>query len=676
MNLQFLYPNMLWGLLAVLIPIAVHLFNFRKHKQVYFSNTAVLRNIQQENAKTRKLKYFVTLCLRCLFVIAMVLAFAFPYRPEKQLNTNSDNSLVGIYLDNSMSMKSQSERTTLLEDARQSARDLVRKLNPSSRFVLMTNCFEVQNEFPMNQDEMLDQLDRMNQEGTPVAMGDVLDRFAMLRKQHGFASSTMFAYSDFQQNTFDLSSANPDSAMQMVIVPMVSENTSNLYVDTVWLTSPILQVGLPNTLNVKVVNESDKNVKGLPIGFMMNGNLAASATVDVEKDNSADLELQFVVEQGGEQRCSVSLMDYPITFDDDYRFVLNVKPCLNVVELGTESTDCKFLFADDEQFNYVLMDPSRFDLGLLSKAQLIIVNEMAALNETLQQTLMDYVAEGSSLVVFPNVSNPKQNTLLYNGAGLNPNGLDANPTKVENLALQHAFFTDVVVDLPEFAELPMVMQHISLKTNGLSTPLLTLQNGDPFLFVTPQGKGNVFVFSTALNDSWSDLSSNPLFVPVMLKMVLMGAQVGQLSYTIGIDKLIIVNDLSMEGDHSFALCTDDQSYVIRPAAEQRNQKTFLYLNDDLPKAGFCDLVVNDTVNRTLAWNDSRVESSMEFVPRDEVEQIFRDSGFDVVAVLDVADFATHDLVDAMAHQSSIWKWFVLIALLALLGEIAVLRFWK
>lgn len=676
MNLQFLYPNMLWGLLAVLIPIAVHLFNFRKHKQVYFSNTAVLRNIQQENAKTRKLKYFVTLCLRCLFVIALVLAFAFPYQPEKQLNTNSDNSLVGIYLDNSMSMKSQSERTTLFEDARQSARDLVRKLNPSSRFVLMTNSFEVQNEFPMNQDEMLDQLDRMNQEGTPVAMGDVLDRFAMLRKQHGFASSTMFVYSDFQQNTFDLSSANPDSAMQMVVVPMVSENTSNLYVDTVWLTSPILQVGLPNTLNVKVVNESEKDVKGLPISFMMNGSLAASATVDVEKDNSADLELQFVVEQGGEQRCSVSLTDFPITFDDEYRFVLNVKPCLNVVELGTESTDCELLFADDEQFNYVLMDPSRFDLELLSKAQLIIVNETAALNETLQQTLMDYVAEGISLVVFPNVSDPKQNTLLYNRAGLNPNGVDANPTKVENLALQHVFFSDVVVDLPEFAELPAVMQHISLKTNGLSTPLLSLQNGDPFLFVTPQGKGNVFVFSTALNDSWSDLSSNPLFVPMMLKMALMGAQVGQLSYTIGVDKFIIVNDLSMEGDHSFALCTDDQSYIIRPAAEQRNQKTFLYLNDDLPTVGFCDLMVNDTVNRTLAWNDSRVESSMEFVPRDEVEQTFRDSGFDVVAVLDVADFASDDLVDAMAHQSSIWKWFVLIALLALLGEIAVLRFWK
>ena len=79
--MRFLYPNMLWGLLALLIPILIHLFNFRRHKLVYFSNTAVLRNIQQENAKTRKLKYLVTLLLRCLFIAALVLAFAFPYRP-------------------------------------------------------------------------------------------------------------------------------------------------------------------------------------------------------------------------------------------------------------------------------------------------------------------------------------------------------------------------------------------------------------------------------------------------------------------------------------------------------------------------------------------------------------------------------------------------------------------
>ena len=195
---------------------------------VYFSNTAVLRSIQQENAKTRKLKYLVTLLLRCFFIAALVLAFAFPYRPEKQLNVNAEDNLIGIYIDNSMSMKGQSQRTTMLEDARQSARDLVHRLSPSNRYLLMTNSFEMQNEYPMNQEEMLDQLDRMNPDGAPVAMGEVMDRFEMLSHQHGFATSTLFVYSDFQSNTFDLSAAKADTTMQVVVVPMIPEFISTL----------------------------------------------------------------------------------------------------------------------------------------------------------------------------------------------------------------------------------------------------------------------------------------------------------------------------------------------------------------------------------------------------------------------------------------------------------------
>ena len=452
--MRFLYPNMLWGLFALLIPILIHLFNFRRHKLVYFSNTAVLRNIQQENAKTRKLKYLVTLLLRCLFIAALVLAFAFPYHPEKQLNVNTSDNLIGVYVDNSMSMKGQSQRTTLIEDARQSARDLVHKLNPSNRYLLMTNSFEVQNEYPMNQEEMLDQLDRMNPDGSPADMGEVIDRFEMLAKQHGFNSSTLFLYSDFQRNTFDLSAAKADTALQVVVVPMVPEYKSNLYIDSVWLSSPIVQPGLANDLNVRIVNQGDKEVKGLPVSFTMNGAMAASTTVDLEKNGEVEIEMQFVVDGTGEQRCSVSLTDHPITFDDAYDFVLSVKNKLNVVELGSESPYGSLVFDDDEQFHYTLMEPSRFDLSALSQAQLLIVNETANLNETLQQTLLDAISEGASLVVFPALDNPKNNIYLYGRLGLTLMEVDTNATATEDLAHQHAFFSDMILGLPQHPDLP------------------------------------------------------------------------------------------------------------------------------------------------------------------------------------------------------------------------------
>ncbi len=667
---------MLWGLLALAIPIIIHLFNFRRHKLVYFSNTAVLRSIQQENAKTRKLKYLVTLLLRCLFIAALVLAFAFPYYPEKQLSADTTDDLVGIYIDNSMSMKGQSQRTTMLEDARQSARDLVHKLNPSSRYLLMTNSFEVQNEYPMNQEEMLDQLDRMNPDGAPVAMGEVIDRFEMLAKRHGYVSSTLFVYSDFQRNTFDISSAKADSTLRIVAVPMVPEFKTNLYIDSVWLASPIVQVGLTNDLMVRIVNQGDKEVKGLPVNFTMNGAMVASTTVDLGKNGETECMMQFVVESVGEQKCTVSLMDHPITFDDAYNFVLSVKPDLSVVELGSESRYCSLVFDDDEQFRYTLMEPSRFDLSLIAQAHLLIVNETAVLNETLQQTLLDAVSEGSSLVVFSSIDDAKNIRYLYDRLGLAFVEIDTNATASEDLAIQHAFFSDMILELPQHPDLPLIKRHARLKTNGIPTVLLRLQNGDPLLLSETVGKGQVFVWTTALSSTWSDLADNALFVPTMVKTALLGGRMGRIDYTIGIDKMLVLNDLNLEGDQRFLFTDADHSFNLMPASEVRNNKVYLYLNDDLPTAGFYDLLVNDTINRVLAWNESRVESTMDFADHKEIGETMEKAGFNVTAVFNVSDFATSDLVEALARQSSLWKLFALLALLALLAEVSVLRFWK
>ena len=215
-----------------------------------------------------------------------------------------------------------------------------------------------------------------------------------------------------------------------------------------------------------------------------------------------------------------------------------------------------------------------------------------------------------------------------------------------------------------------------MKSNGIPNTLLILQNGDPMLFSEMVGQGQAFVMTTALDMKWSDLADHSLFVPMMVKMALLGGQLNKLSYTIGQDKMLVLSDMSLEGDHRFLFANADRSFEQMPASEVRNGKVYLYLNDNLPSAGFYNLLVNDSVNRVTAWNESRVESRMDFVDREEVSKAFIKAGFDVAAVLDTSDFATADLVEAMAHQSSQWKLFALIALLALLGEMAVLRFWK
>ena len=652
---------MLWALLALLIPIAIHLFNLRRHKQEYFSNTELLKTIHQENVKTRRLKHLVALLLRCIFIAALVLAFAFPYPQDKESVTNVDEDVVGVYIDNSMSMKALSERTTLLDDARESARQLVGQYPPSTRFLLMTNSFEVQNEYPMNQEEMLDQLDRMSLDGPPVKVNQVLDRFAMLRQYHGLEGASLFLYSDFQKNMLQVTGVQPDSALRVYAIPLSAGIRSNLSIDTVWLDSPIMQAGLANEVHVVVHNRGDRAVQGIPVNLTMNERVVAASTVDVEPFGTTELLMQIVPETTGGIRCSASLVDFPITFDDAYHFVLEPRKTLTVVELNSEnSPSCvSMVFADDPQYDYVLMNPNRFDLHALSKAQLVVVDATSEINASLRQALEEDAAEGTSLLFFHD-----------DGA------VDTNKLAVSDLALRHDFFDDMILEMPQHADLPKVFRHVSLNPDAKATTLIHLANGDPLLTLRQEGRGYVFDMATTLNDSWSSLADNALFVPLMLKMALLGGGVGRIAYTIGDDKIIVFNDLDVNGNLNLRIKDDVGSFDALPSYETRNNRLFVYLGGDLQEAGFYDLVVNDSVRHVMAWNDSRLESEMEFYSQDQVEQAFREAGLAVEAVFEVGDFAHHDLMQAVARKSIWWRWFVLLALLVLVGEVAVLRFWK
>ena len=46
-----------------------------------------------------------------------------------------------------------------------------------------------------------------------------------------------------------------------------------------------------------------------------------------------------------------------------------------------------------------------------------------------------------------------------------------------------------------------------------------------------------------------------------------------------------------------------------------------------------------------------------------IERLFKDAGVEMTSSME-------------AQKSNIWRWLVLLALVAVLGEVAVLRFWK
>ncbi|MBQ6083995.1 MAG: BatA domain-containing protein [Bacteroidales bacterium] len=676
--MNFLYPNILWCLFALAIPIIIHLFNFRRHKIVYFSNTATLKTIKQENAKTKKLKYIIALIMRMLFIAALVLAFAYPYNPDQTLKTDDADNLVAVYIDNSMSMQSQSSEISLIEDARASARKMVSNISPSQRFVLLTNSRQPDNEYPMNQDEMLMSIDAMQTEASPMSINALYENLQMIMRRNGFKSASLFMYSDFQDNVMNLNGIVADSAIQIVAMPLKSDYQQNIYIDTVWLSSPILQKDLANEINVRVVNESGKDVKGLPVNFEIDGKAVAFNTIDVPANGRNDVSMQFIINDGKDAVChvrsaTVSINDFPITFNDTYNFILNVRPIIKIVELSTavethgrasqqSQSPLATLFSNDSLFNYTRIDPRRIDQQYLSDCQLIIIDG-DIVNETMMQSILNLAKDDCSVVLLPSDADPK---------------IFDDTLSISTIASQHEFFDDIFVSIPENADLPKVYKHVQIDNKRFynSLSLISLQNGTSFFTLSQIGSGNVFVFASKLDKDWTDFTDNSLFVPIMYKIAMLGGKINRLSYTIGVDKELLINDLSVFSEGDVRIRDMENTFEMIPIVELRNNRALIRLYDELPSAGFYTINKGDEVIETTAWNDSRKESKMKFLDGEEVDKILKNKGLNVLAVMRADEFHSNDVMKMMVRRSMLWKSFIILSLITMLIEILVLRFWK
>jgi hypothetical protein len=69
---------------------------------------------------------------------------------------------------------------------------------------------------------------------------------------------------------------------------------------------------------------------------------------------------------------------------------------------------------------------------------------------------------------------------------------------------------------------------------------------------------------------------------------------------------------------------------------------------------------------------------MSFCEKDELHELLEDNGLNVFAMIDQTGInnASDDMLEIIVKDAAVWKIFVVIALISLLIEILILRFWK
>src|SRR6058998_2975752 len=105
--MSFLNPFLLFGSLALAIPILIHLVRREKSEIIPFSSLMFLLKVPKRSIRQQKIKNLLLMALRLLILALLVGSFARPYltQPSKPSASADRNRSIVLMLDNSYSMR-------------------------------------------------------------------------------------------------------------------------------------------------------------------------------------------------------------------------------------------------------------------------------------------------------------------------------------------------------------------------------------------------------------------------------------------------------------------------------------------------------------------------------------------------------------------------------------------
>lgn len=674
--MSFVYPVFLAALAALAIPVIIHLFNFRRYKTVYFTNVGFLREVKEETTSRSKIKYWLVLASRLLALLFLVLAFAQPFIPVMDAETpvNAVNG-VSIYVDNSFSMSAEDDGESLLNQAKRKAREIITAYGEEQQFQIISNDFEARQQLFLNKEEALGMVDELEPSPRFRQLKDVEALQKKAFADNGQGKAVAYWISDFQKNITEF---NADTALNISLVPLEASNQSNVFIDSVWLDKPVVYANEPNMLMVRITNTGDEALESSRVSLKINGQSKAISDVSIEAGTYAIDTLNFTVTENGWQQAEVSVMDYPVVFDDIWHMAFEAKEQVRVLAINetAQSPYLNALYKNAERFVFDNQLVGSLNYASLGRYNLIILNDLIEVPSGLTYELEKYLQAGGTVMIFPNAqaSTASYNSFLTTIQAFQMAGIDNSEATVGLLNRDHQIFKDVFEVVPRNISLPKASLHfIFTKPNRTSEQrLLSFSNGTSFLSEFSYKSGKVFVSAVPLNKEYTDFPYHAIFVPLLYKMALTGGQMQDLAYVIGNTNTVIIQDTAANAEVAYKLRSAEDEFI--PQQKSVAGTRLLTVEDDKMKAGVYS-VIDGRGNTTAlaAFNYNRSESLGKRYTASELKDKYPQKNVYVFASVE-ENLA--GLVNELDKGVTLWKLCIIFVLIFLGAEVLLLRFLK
>lgn len=697
--MSFLNPFFLFALLTVGVPLLIYLLNVRKPKKVRFSTLAFFDSLKSTALKRIRIKRWLLLAIRCLAILALVLAASRPFLPpEYGWSSNNQPKAIGILIDNSPTMNRVDRNGPYIEQAKNAVRDILSIASDDDRILM-----DITNGNSLNVPLISKRaaLNRLEDVGTVNAGNYLVSRLQSVAERLMEAdqpNKILYLITDGQETQFSEFNEN-DSVIEDINVQVLTVGNGdvlNLGYENVEIEYGGMSQSGNVQLRANVLNEGNQPATNQFINLYQSGELITQQAFDLEAGANREFLFELPVGDQDSLRVELLLEGDELSFDNRYYAAIELPDEKNILVFNQQPDAADFQsyllpmleIASDEsgRMNIQFANINNFQVSELTQYDAVILDGIRQIPDYLSEPLIDHVQTGAGLLFMPaaNGDLSSYNRLLnFSNAGRYANVVGSYGAfePVDRMAepTEGHPIMDQMFEKPEDEEIrlnvPELFYYYEIEMGNQSSGLSILQTrtGNPLLVENRVGSGKMIYSAIGSDPGWSNFPVKPFFAPLFYRTA---------DYLVqGEDALLQVHELGLQfqteltgNAESIQLIKDGET--ILPEVQQTFQGARITYQATEWEPGWLTLQ-SDNETKLFSVNQNAMESRLGSL----TEEKLADNMGTLFSSVSIVKTGTEDTqleseLELASFGREIWYWFVLIAIILLLLELLVSRYYK
>lgn len=529
MGLGFLVPAFLAGMLALGIPILVHLRNKDKEKPYRFPSLMFLEQLPIRTSARQRITDWPLLLLRALAVALLVLAFARPVFTQKSATaTDTRSKAIVIAIDRSLSMSHAAVWPAALD----SARALVRALGTRDRVgvVLFDDAAEVAQRLTDDKTAAIAAISgaKPMMRGTRFAPAIRTARQMLLDAP--YADAQIILISDLQRaGTNGVAALDLPAGIHLraiAIAPPTRANSAVRTVEARRITEdrrPMLAV------KARVLSRELGKARTVKATLTLSGRDAGVQTVSLVPDGETVITFAPVAAPEGQVEGAVRLEPDALAADDRFAFVVPREDVLHVAlvtpdDIGTDETlflERAVAIGRAPEIQIDKVRPAAVNSAIIAKHTVIMYWDNAP-TDAASTLLTAYVRNGGGVILYAGRRSAARSTLssMFTAkiSGMSDRMNDRGGS-IRDVRFEHALFAPFRETAEAFAG-ARVLRYARIDAPRDADVLARFDDGLPAVMERRVGAGRIVALALPLDMQSGDLPLQPAFLPFARQLLL------------------------------------------------------------------------------------------------------------------------------------------------------------